>query len=45
LLPDDREIERDNIAATLKDGFLTITLPRRERAALVSRNIPIAIEE
>ena len=45
LLPDDREIDRDSIAATLKDGFLTITLPRRERAALVSRNIPIAIEE
>lgn len=44
-LPSELEIDRDAIAATLKDGFLTITLPRRERAALVTRNIPIAVEE
>jgi len=45
LLPNDLEIDRDGISATLKDGFLTIVLPRRERAPLVSRNIPIAVED
>jgi HSP20 family protein len=29
-IPHDVDIERDAITATLKDGFLTITLPRRQ---------------
>ncbi|MBC8143038.1 MAG: Hsp20/alpha crystallin family protein [Armatimonadetes bacterium] len=41
-LPGDFDAERDAIAATLKDGFLTITLPSRI-ASPVSRPIPIEI--
>jgi len=44
-LPHDMEIDRDAISANLKDGFLIITLPRKERAPLVTRNIPIAVDE
>jgi len=43
-LPTDFEIERDGISATLREGFLTITLPRRAPAPLVSRSIPIEVE-
>jgi HSP20 family protein len=44
-LPPEMLIDRDAITATLKDGFLTITLPRRERQNLAARTIPIAIED
>jgi HSP20 family protein len=43
-LPADFEIERDAITATLREGFLTITLPRRAPAPLPSRTIPIEVE-
>ena len=39
-VPSEMEIARDAISATLKDGFLTVTLPKR--AATQSR--PVAIE-
>jgi HSP20 family protein len=39
VLPADSDIERDRISATLKDGFLTITLPRLERRLLPVRTI------
>ena len=45
ILPPDLEIEREAIGATLKDGFLTIILPRRVREAQPAQNIPIAIIE
>jgi HSP20 family protein len=44
-LPHDMEVERDNITATLKDGFLTITLPRRQPALTQTRSIPIEVVE
>ncbi len=39
ILPPDTPIDRDNISATLRDGFLTVTLPRRAKTA--PRTIPI----
>jgi HSP20 family molecular chaperone IbpA len=39
------DIERDGITATLKDGFLTITLPRRQRTPAQTRTIPIEVVE
>ena len=42
-VPGDFETERDAISATLKDGFLTITLPRRKHAH-VPRPIPIEVQ-
>jgi Molecular chaperone (small heat shock protein) len=42
-IPPDYLIERDQITATLRDGFLTITLPRREQT-VVSRTIPIEVQ-
>lgn len=44
-VPADLEIERDAIGATLKDGFLTITLPRKIRPSLPTRSIPIEVVE
>lgn len=44
-LPPEIEVDRDAISATLRDGFLTITLPRRERQPVRSRSIPIAVQE
>jgi HSP20 family protein len=44
-LPPEMEIERDGITATLKEGFLTITLPRKPKAAVPSRMIPIEVVE
>ena len=41
-MPSDMEIDRDAITATLKDGFLTITLPRKERHHIL-HIIPIEI--
>ena len=45
VLPPDIEIDRDAISATLKDGFLIITLPRRDRQPILSRSIPIEVQE
>jgi HSP20 family molecular chaperone IbpA len=45
LIPSEMEIDRDAISATLKDGFLTITLPRKERTPAVTRMIPIEVGE
>jgi HSP20 family protein len=42
-IPADFETERDEIGATLKDGFLTVTLPRRAQA-LTTRSIPIEVQ-
>jgi len=42
-IPNEFEIERDEIGATLRDGFLTITLPRREPVT-VTRTIPIEVQ-
>lgn len=42
-VPGDFETERDEIGATLKEGFLTITLPRRARTA-ATRTIPIEVQ-
>ena len=41
-LPPEGDIDRDAITATLKDGFLTITLPRRPEISR-RRSIPIQI--
>ena len=44
LLPPNFDVDRDNITATLRDGFLTISLPRRApQPAAASRNIPIEV--
>lgn len=45
LLPPDLDVERDSIAATLKEGFLTITLPRRIPELVPTRSIPITVTE
>jgi len=45
VLPPDTEVERDAITATLKDGFLTITLPRKPKAPVSTRMIPIEVVE
>ncbi|GAB4456308.1 MAG: hypothetical protein OHK0029_13970 [Armatimonadaceae bacterium] len=45
LLPPEMPIDRDEISATLKDGFLTIILPRRISPPAVTRNIPIEVAE
>ena len=44
-LPPDIEVDRDAISATLREGFLTITLPRRDREPILSRSIPIEVQE
>ena len=43
-LPEDFRVDRDGIAATLKNGFLTIRLLKRTVAPLPTRNIPISLE-
>jgi HSP20 family protein len=43
-IPPDFDIDRDGISATLKEGFLTIALPRRVRPPMVTRSIPIEVE-
>lgn len=45
ILSEDHNIDREQISATLRDGFLTIMLPKRERPLLQERNIPISVEE
>jgi HSP20 family protein len=42
-LPADFDIDRDGITATLRDGFLTITLPRRPKRTVTTRTIPIEV--
>jgi HSP20 family protein len=44
-LPPDVDVDRDAITATLKEGFLTITLPRKPKVAIPSRMIPIDVVE
>ena len=44
-LPSEMEIDRDAISATLKEGFLTIFLPKRARQQSISRSIPIEVRE
>jgi HSP20 family protein len=44
LLPGDFEPDREHITATLKNGFLTITLPRKVRKSAPPRTIPIEVE-
>ena len=44
VLPTEFAIDRERIAATLKNGFLTITLPRREPEEERTQNIPISVE-
>ena len=41
ILPGDARIDRDSIAANYRDGFLVVTLPKRETPAGSSRSIPI----
>jgi HSP20 family protein len=43
VIPPDTSIDRDAISATLKDGFLTIVLPRREATPVATRTIPIEV--
>jgi HSP20 family protein len=43
-LPEEFEVERDGITATLKNGFLTIQVPRRLRTLPQARTIPIEVE-
>ena len=45
VLPGDFEPDRDRITATLKHGFLTITLPRKARKVAPPRAISIEVEE
>ena len=42
-IPGEFETERDEIGATLKEGFLTITLPRRAQS-VTTRSIPIEVQ-
>lgn len=44
-IPGDIEVDRDAIGATLRDGFLTVTLPRRARQEPLTRSIPIEVQE
>ena len=44
VLPADHGLQRDRISATLKEGFLTITLPRAAPVAETVRTIPISVE-
>jgi HSP20 family protein len=44
-IPPEMDVDRDAISATLKEGFLTITLPRRAPEPVPSRSIPISVEE
>ncbi len=44
-VPPDLEVDRDSISATLKDGFLTVTLPRRKRAVQPTRTIAVEAVE
>lgn len=44
-IPSDADVDRDALSATLKDGFLTILLPRRVRGPQLSRSIPIEVTE
>lgn len=43
VLPREWEVDRDALSATLKDGFLTITLPRKKREAVSIRTITIEL--
>jgi HSP20 family protein len=41
-IPLDAEVDRDKVAATFKNGVLTVTLPKTESAQSKSRRIPIS---
>ena len=43
LVPDEYEVDRDRITATLRSGFLTIRLPRKPPTPPVTRMIPIDV--
>ena len=43
-IPAHMDVERDGITATLRDGFLTITLPRRAAHVMETRHIPITTD-
>ena len=45
ILPGDAKIDRDAIVAAYKDGFLTITLPKRADQSSGTRSIPINVKE
>ncbi len=42
VLPGDARIDRDAISASYRDGFLIVTLPKRESKSTGTRNIPIS---
>jgi HSP20 family protein len=44
VLPEGFEADRDLITATLKTGFLTISLPRRERCPAPPRSIKVEVD-
>lgn len=44
-LPAEFEVERDGITASLRDGFLTVTLPRKEKRTVQTRIIAIEITD
>ena len=41
VLPGNARIDRDNIAANYKEGFLVVTLPKRAEVAGGARTIPV----
>jgi len=41
VLPGDARIDRDKITANYKEGFLVVTLPKREDQSTGTRTIPI----
>ena len=43
VLPRDWKVDRENLSATLRDGFLTITLPRKEEPSVPYRTITIEL--
>lgn len=44
VIPSEMDIDRERISATLKEGFLTIILPRQAPQPRISRSIPIEME-
>ena len=40
-LPPNAEVDRDGVQASYRDGFLTITLPKRAKASPTTTQIPV----